>query len=184
MFFSNTRTAGRPLPPVYTELRSAHQNLRLRSAFQLRHHSSVRSELSSKPANLQTFKHALDRHGEETPYRNSFSSCRLQMPPPSTSFLAHPYKCPGVWGSTLPFLNSYLNSFCSQRPFPCKNHFATPLFSIRCALFQVPYLVSPLLACPPWRVTLTKTAGCISTFPSLDLCPSPPSPSPEVPLRA
>src|ERR1700675_4720715 len=40
-----------------------------------------------------------------------------------------------------------------------KSAFANPLFSTRCALFQVPYPVSPLFA------SLTKTAGCIPTIP-------------------
>src|SRR6266481_7459997 len=48
-----------------------------------------------------------------------------------------------------------------------KSAFANPLFSIRCALFQVPYPVSPLLA------THTKTAGCIPTIPIPELTPSP-----------
>ena len=50
-----------------------------------------------------------------------------------------------------------------------KGAFANPLFSIGCALFQVPYPVTPLLACPPWRATVTKTAGCIPTIPILKL---------------
>ena len=55
-----------------------------------------------------------------------------------------------------PFLPLYLL-------FRAKSAFANPLFSMRCALFQVPYPVSPLLA------TLTKTAGCIPTIPILKL---------------
>ena len=42
-----------------------------------------------------------------------------------------------------------------------KKCIANRLFSLRCALFQVPYLVSPVVA------TLTKTAGCIPTIPIL-----------------
>jgi hypothetical protein len=40
---------------------------------------------------------------------------------------------PGVWGSTLPFLKSYLNSFCAQRMFPRKKPFCKPLifYSLR-----------------------------------------------------
>ena len=30
--------------------------------------------------------------------------------------------------------------------------------------FQVPYPASPLLACPPWRATLTKTPGGMGVF--------------------
>src|SRR3989442_16045497 len=37
------------------------------------------------------------------------------------------------------------------------------LFSRACALFHFPYPISPLLA------TLTKTAGCVSTIPKLEL---------------
>ena len=42
-------------------------------------------------------------------------------------------------------------------------HFLSPFFSLAYALFQVTYPVSPLLA------TLTKTAGCISKIPILEL---------------
>src|SRR5712664_1062483 len=52
--------------------------------------------------------------------------------------------------------------------FRTKSAFANRLFSIRCALFQVPYPVSPLLA------THTKTAGCIPTIPIPELTPPPP----------
>ncbi len=36
--------------------------------------------------------------------------------------------------------------------------------SIFRTLFQVPYPASPLLACPPWRATLTKTPGGMGVF--------------------
>jgi len=48
----------------------------------------------------------------------------------------------------------------------CIRHPDLPsFFSCSCALFHFPYPVTPLLACPPWRDTLTKTAGCIPTIP-------------------
>ena len=59
---------------------------------------------------------------------------------------------------------------------PRKKPFANPLFSLRYALFQVPYPVTPLFA------TLTKTAGCIPTIPILELNPLRPpalSPTPD-----
>jgi len=37
-----------------------------------------------------------------------------------------------------------------------KGHFFRSLFSTAYTLFQVPYPVTPLLACPPWRATATK----------------------------
>ena len=46
-----------------------------------------------------------------------------------------------------------------------------PLFSIASTLFHFPYPVTPLLACPPWRDTLTKTARCVPTIPILELRP-------------
>jgi hypothetical protein len=50
---------------------------------------------------------------------------------------------------------------CSQDTTP-KDHFFRPFLSTACALFQVPYPLSPLLA------TLTKTAGCHPTIPILE----------------
>ena len=79
------------------------QNLRLRSAFRLRHHSSVRSELSSSQnlqlSNLPTFKHALDRHCDEKPLiANPLvpAGCKCPLPQPlSVHILTN---APGVCG--------------------------------------------------------------------------------------
>ena len=165
------------------------QNLRFRSTFRLRHRSSFRSELSSSQnlqlSNLPTFKHALNRHCDEKPLiATPLVSYDYKCPLPQPLSLHILTNAPGVWGSSLPFLNYYLNSFCSQHAFPWKSRFVNPLFSIRCALFQVPY--------PPLHATLlsranrrdTKTAGCVPTLPNSDLCPLSTTPSPEVPLRA
>ena len=58
--------------------------------------------------------------------------------------------------------NQLPSGFDGQKAHICKA--LEPLFSIRCALFQVPYPASPLLACPPWRATLTKTPGGMGVF--------------------
>src|SRR6266481_3787616 len=50
-----------------------------------------------------------------------------------------------------------------------KCYSATPLLSGDSALFHFPYSVSPVFACPPWRATHTKTAGCVPTIPILEL---------------
>src|SRR6266850_1238977 len=44
-----------------------------------------------------------------------------------------------------------------------------PLLSYVCAFFHFPYPVTPVFACPPWRATFTKTAGCVPTIPILEL---------------
>src|SRR5580693_741705 len=64
---------------------------------------------------------------------------------------------PGGYTPTLPILGIV---HISQRP---NDHFFSASFSRTYALFQVTYPVSPLLA------TLTKTAGCISKIPILEL---------------
>src|SRR6266436_4926988 len=63
--------------------------------------------------------------------------------------------------------NQLPSGFDGQKAHICKA--LEPLFPIRCALFQVPYPASPLLACPPRRATLTKTAGRVPTIPILEL---------------
>src|SRR5713226_602187 len=53
--------------------------------------------------------------------------------------------------------------------------FSRPLFSSTSALFHFPYPVSPAFA------TLTKTAGCIPTIPTLErISFRPPAPSPTL----
>src|SRR6266404_7733275 len=83
------------------------------------------------------------------------------------------------------FRRSALRARCFPSLVTC--HFFRPLLSMAYTLFQVPYLLTPLLA------TLTKTAGCIPTIPILELAvsPSPPQnpPSPallvhELPLTS
>ncbi len=81
----------------------------------------------------------------------------------------------GGWGPRLSVIRrSALRAPCSLSLVTC--HFFRPLLSTAYTLFEVPYPVTPLLACPPGRATLlsraeprdTKTAGCIPTFPILD----------------
>ncbi len=85
------------------------------------------------------------------------------MPSPATPFLAHPYKCPGGMGVNTSILKVLLELFLLPTHFSVqKVILQTRLFSVRCALFQVPYPVSLLLA------ALTKTAGCIPTLPILE----------------
>ena len=73
----------------------------------------------------------------------------------------------GGWGVLL-----LTSSLC----FPTfKRAFNRPLFSIASTLFHFPYPVTPLLACPPWRATPTKTVGCVPTISilelNLEICP-------------
>src|SRR6266478_6998219 len=115
---------------VYTEPRSANQNPRPWSAFPSRHHSSVRSELPSSQnlqlSNLPTFKHAFDRPRDEKSHTATPlvpADCKCPLPQPL--YLHILTNAPGVWGSTLPFLKFYLNSFCSTH------------FSVQKAVLQI-----------------------------------------------
>jgi hypothetical protein len=81
--------------------------------------------------------------------------------------MQHLQKNRGGWGVLL-----LTSSLC----FPTfKRAFNRPLFSIASTLFHFPYPVTPLLACPPWRATPTKTAGCVPTISilelNLEICP-------------
>src|SRR6266850_6272212 len=85
------------------------------------------------------------------------------MPPRATRFLTHPYKCPGGMGGSafvLKVLLELLREIVAHH-LPIATFFALS-FSCACALFHFPYPVSPLLA------TLTKTAGCVPTIPTLE----------------
>ena len=89
---------------VYTESRSANQNLR--------------RSISPSAAALCSL-HLCD--GDEKSVNATLLipviyKCPLPQPL-SFDILTN---APGVWGSTFPFLKSYLNSFCSQRAFSCK----------------------------------------------------------------
>jgi len=102
----------------------------------------------------------------------SLSRHHDENPRTATPFLSHPYKCPlpqplsfdiltnarGVWGLRISYPPFLLPISLSR----AKSAFANPLFSNRCALFQIPYPVSLLLA------VLTKTTGCTPTLPILE----------------
>ena len=85
----------------------------------------------------------------------------------SSSF-SYAYKLPSSQLLSFDILTNAPGVVPPAPPFSClapdlraESAFANPLFSIGCALFQVPHPVSSLLA------TLTKTAGCIPTIPIL-----------------
>jgi hypothetical protein len=159
------------------------QNLRLRSAFRLRRNSSFQSELSSSQnlqlSNLPTFKHTLDRHCDEKPRIATPlvpSGCKCPLPQPLSLHILT--NAPGVWGSSLPFLNSYLNSFCSQPALSGKKPFCKSLifYSVR----TLPSSVScNSIACHSYENCRVYTNS--SRFGTLPLSSTP---SPEVPLRA
>jgi len=123
------------------------------------------------------FRHHDEKSHTATPLVPA--DCKCPLPQPLSLHILT--NAPGVWGSIRPFLKFYLNSFALNALFRARSRFANPLFSSRCALFQVPYLVSPLLG------TLTKTAGCVPTLPILEhfhqsRCKGPPLSA--LPLRA
>jgi len=93
--------------------------------------------------------------------------CKQKTYARTKPFRCNTYKKTGGWGVLL-----LTSSLC----FPTfKRAFNRPLFSIASTLFHFPYPVTPLLACPPWRATPTKTAGCVPTISilelNLEICP-------------
>jgi hypothetical protein len=89
---------------VYIEPRNANQNLR----------RSISPSAAAVPS-----LHLC--HGDEKPISTTLLipvTYKCPLPQPlSFDILTN---APGVWGSTSPFLKSYLNSFCSQRAFSRK----------------------------------------------------------------
>jgi hypothetical protein len=128
------------------EPRSANQNLRLRVPRPIVAPSLPPPSRLSDHFITSLLPYILqDRHSDEkTPRRNSFSSFRLQMLPPATPFLSHPYKCPGGMGvnTSIPKVllelhNKAVYSFCFHTH---PNSFvyakkSTHFFSIDSALF-------------------------------------------------
>ena len=82
------------------------------------------------------FRHHDEKSHTATPLVPADYKCPLPQPL-SLHILTN---APGVWGSTRPFLKFYLNSFCSQRTFPCKKSFCKPF--VFCALRTLPSSVS------------------------------------------
>ena len=141
------RTELRSVYPACPEPRSAKQHSLLWSAFPRRRPFSVRSGISFSQAfqlsNLPTFKRPPVPSRDEKPHVSApLVPADCKCPLPQTLSLHILTNAPGVWGSTLPFLKSYLNSN-DPPPLPRKRPFPNPLFSIRCALFQVPYPATP-----------------------------------------
>jgi hypothetical protein len=131
---------------VYTELRSANQNL-CRSA--------CRTPAALRPPH---FPHRKKKHATAIPLVSDNYECPLAQLL-SLHILTN---APGGMGAVLPFLEFYLNSFAKSSFITCHRRFLRPFLSCACALFHFPYPVSPVFA------TLTKTAGCITTIPILE----------------
>src|SRR6266850_88908 len=127
--------------------------LRIRPRMRILSESAAADESKDSPPVSIRF-----RHGDEKPVNATLLipviyKCPLPQPL-SFDILTNARGCRG---------SAYLSpsTFASLLTFRTKSTFANPLFSIRCALFQVPYPVSPVFA------THTKTAGCIPTIPIL-----------------
>ena len=165
---------------IPTEPRSANQNLRLRVP------RPIVAPFLPPPSRLSHLFITsllpyilLDRHCDEKPLTvNPLvpSSCKCRLPQPLSLHILT--NAPGVWGSSLPFLKSYLSSFCSQRPFPCLKPFCKSL--IFYSLRTLPSSASRnSFACHSYENCRVCTNSSQFGTPPFST-----TPSPEVPLRA